>query len=185
MDVATDPLWRDFWRVAERRSEPPRVGAIGRTYDELFEAARARRATGLVPQSVAHAQAWPHLAFVEVRNVPASTLAIAWRSDDHQPAVHNFVNLATDFSTLSPSAPTIHPAPTLPSPGGHPPTSACAAVLRGAASRPAGTQRGTAHALPSRWDQSRGPPARGALRRTDRTTAHPRPGLVSSWRIGG
>jgi DNA-binding transcriptional LysR family regulator len=112
MDVATDPLWRDFWRVAERRSEPPTVGAVGRTYDELFEAARARRATGLVPESVARAQPWPHLVFVEVRDITPSTFAIAWRSDDHRPAVHNFVNLATDFSTLSPSAPTADPAPT-------------------------------------------------------------------------
>jgi DNA-binding transcriptional LysR family regulator len=111
MDVATDPLWCDFWRVAERRSEAPKVGAICRTRDELFEAARARRATGLVPQSVARAQAWPHLAFVEVPDIPPSTLAIAWRSDNHQPAVRNFVNLATEFATPSPSAPTVQPAP--------------------------------------------------------------------------
>ena len=112
MDVATDPLWCDFWRVAERRSGAPTVGATCRTRDELFEAARARRATGLVPQSVARAQAWPHLAFVEVRDIAPSTIAIAWRSDNHHPAVHNIVNLATDFSTLLPSAQTIHPAAT-------------------------------------------------------------------------
>jgi DNA-binding transcriptional LysR family regulator len=114
MHVATDPLWCDFWRVAERRSEPPRVGAVCRTRDELFEAARARRAIGLVPQSVARAQAWPDLAFVEVRDIPPSTLAIAWRSANDQPAVRNFVNLATEFSTLSRSTPTIHPAPRSP-----------------------------------------------------------------------
>jgi DNA-binding transcriptional LysR family regulator len=111
MDVVTDPLWCDFWRVADRRTKAPTVGAICRTRDELFEAARARRAIGLVPQSVARAQAWPHLAFVEVRDIAPSTLAIAWRSDNHQPAVRNFVNLASELSTPSTSAPTIHPAP--------------------------------------------------------------------------
>jgi DNA-binding transcriptional LysR family regulator len=112
MAAATDARWCDFWSVAELRSEPLKVGAVCRTRDELFEAARARRATGLVPEAVARAQAWPYLAFVEVRDIAPSTLAIAWRSDNHRPAVQNFVNLATDFSTLSPSAPTIHPAPT-------------------------------------------------------------------------
>jgi DNA-binding transcriptional LysR family regulator len=109
--VATDSVWCDFWRVAEQRSEPPEIGAVCRTRDELFEAARARRATGLVPRSVARAQAWPDLTFVEVRDIPPSTLAIAWRSDNDEPAVRNFVNLATEFSTLSRSAATIHPAP--------------------------------------------------------------------------
>lgn len=99
MAVATDPLWCDFWQVAELRSEPVKVGAICRTRDELFEAARARTATGLVPESVARAQAWPLLKFVEVRDVVPSTLAIAWRSDNHLAAVDNFVNLATEFST--------------------------------------------------------------------------------------
>jgi DNA-binding transcriptional LysR family regulator len=111
MGVATDPLWCDFWLVAERRSEAPTLGAICRTRDELFEAARARRATGLVPRAVARPQAWPHLAFVEVRDIPHSTFAIAWRSDTTQPAVRNFVNLATEFSTPPPSAPMIHQEP--------------------------------------------------------------------------
>jgi hypothetical protein len=53
-------------------------------------------ASGLVPRSVARAQAWPQLAFVEVRDIAPSTLAIAWRSDNRQLAVDNFVNVATD-----------------------------------------------------------------------------------------
>ena len=101
MDVATDPLWCDFWTVAERRSEPRRVGAICRTCDELFEAARAGTATGLVPESVARAHSWSWLAFVEVRDIAPSTLAIAWRSDSRQPAVGSFVKLATDLTTAS------------------------------------------------------------------------------------
>jgi DNA-binding transcriptional LysR family regulator len=103
MDAPTDPLWRDFWQVAERRSEPPRIGAVCRTCQELFEAARAGRATGLIPESVARAQAWPQLSIVEVRDIAPVKLAIAWRPDNDQLAVRNFVNLTTGFSMLTTS----------------------------------------------------------------------------------
>jgi DNA-binding transcriptional LysR family regulator len=110
IDLDTDPIWWDFWRVAELRSEPPRIGAICRSCEELLEAARAGTATGLVGESVARAQSWPQLAFVEVRDIPPATLAIAWRSDDFPSAVRNFVALAIDLSTPSPSAPSAQPA---------------------------------------------------------------------------
>lgn len=99
MDVVTDPLWCDYWRVAERRSEPLTVGAICRTLDDLLEAARAGTALGLVPESVARAQSWSHLAFVEVRDIEPSTVAIAWRSDNRHATVRNFVELVTELST--------------------------------------------------------------------------------------
>jgi DNA-binding transcriptional LysR family regulator len=111
-EIATDPLWWDFWRVAELRSAPPRVGAICRTCNELLEAARAGTATGLVGESVARGQSWAQLAFVEVRDIAPSALAIAWRSDSRQVAVRNFVDLATDLSTPSPSGPPAQPAAT-------------------------------------------------------------------------
>jgi hypothetical protein len=56
-----------------------------------------------VPASIARAQPWPGLAFIEVTDVPPSSIAIAWRAD-HQPAtVRNFVALATDLATTAPS----------------------------------------------------------------------------------
>jgi DNA-binding transcriptional LysR family regulator len=110
IDIATDPLWWDFWRVAELRSRPPRIGAICRSCEELLEAARAGTATGLVGESVARAQSWPELAFVEVRDIAPSTVAIAWRSDVRQPAVRNFIDLAVDLSMPSPSGPSVQPA---------------------------------------------------------------------------
>ena len=110
IDIDTDPVWWDFWRVAERRSGAPRIGATCRSCAELLEAARAGKATGLVGESVARAQSWPQLAFVEVRDIPPATLAIAWRSDSLEPTVRNFVTLATDFSTLLLSGPRNQPA---------------------------------------------------------------------------
>jgi hypothetical protein len=47
-----------------------------------------------------------------VRDIAPSTLAIAWRSESRQLAVRNFVDLATDLSTPSPSGPPAQPAAT-------------------------------------------------------------------------
>jgi DNA-binding transcriptional LysR family regulator len=94
--VDSDPAWCAFWRVSERRSEPPRFGASGRTLDDLLEAARAARAVGLVPASVAHSHKWPGLAFVEVTDVPPSNVAIAWRADRRTALIDSFIALATE-----------------------------------------------------------------------------------------
>lgn len=107
MYVPTDPVWCAFWQVRERRSEPPNFGATCHNCSDLFEAARAGTAIGLVSESAARAQAWPQLAFVEVHDIAPSTVAICWRSDNQELAVRNFVNLASDFPTDSPPGPSI------------------------------------------------------------------------------
>jgi DNA-binding transcriptional LysR family regulator len=102
MDVETDPVWCDFWQVMERRAGPPVIGAICRTLDDLFEAARSGTATGLVPESIAVTQSWPNLAFVAVSDIAPSTVAVAWRTDEANPLVSNFVALAKDVASFSP-----------------------------------------------------------------------------------
>jgi DNA-binding transcriptional LysR family regulator len=102
MDVETDPLWCDFWQVNERRARPPVIGAMCRTLDDLFEAARAGAAMGLVPESIAQTQSWPNLAFVVVRDIAPSTVAVAWHTDDASPLVANFVELAKEVASLPP-----------------------------------------------------------------------------------
>jgi DNA-binding transcriptional LysR family regulator len=102
MDIETDPLWCDFWKVKERRARPPVIGAMCRTLDDLFEAARVGRAMGLVPESIAQTQSWPHLAFVAVRDIPPSNVAVAWHTNDARPLVANFVELAKDAANLPP-----------------------------------------------------------------------------------
>ena len=62
-----------------------------------MEAARDGRAIGLVPASIAHSQQWPALTFVEVTDIPASEIAIAWRADSASEAVHTFVALADEI----------------------------------------------------------------------------------------
>jgi DNA-binding transcriptional LysR family regulator len=100
MDVETDPLWCDFWQVKERRTRPPVIGAMCRTLDDLFEAARAGTAIGLVPESIASTQSWPKLAFVAVRDIAPSIVAVAWHTDDTRAFVANFVELAKEVASL-------------------------------------------------------------------------------------
>jgi DNA-binding transcriptional LysR family regulator len=93
MDVETDQIWCDFWQVKELRSEPVPIGAVCRTLDDLFEAARAGTAIGLVPESTARSP-WPLLAFVRVCDIAPSTIAVAWHHDDRTVIVRRFVDMA-------------------------------------------------------------------------------------------
>jgi DNA-binding transcriptional LysR family regulator len=95
--VGSDPVWCDFWRVTDRRATPPRFGAHGRTLDDLLEAARAGRAIGLVPASVANSQKWPGLAFIEVTDLPPSDIAVAWRANGRSELVDEFIAMATEL----------------------------------------------------------------------------------------
>ena len=91
MDTDTDPVWCAFWTAAEHRTRPPRIGAVCRSLDELFEAARVGRACGMVPESVARSRAWPGLAFVRVADVEPSIAAVACRPGESRQAVRNFL----------------------------------------------------------------------------------------------
>src|SRR5262249_991763 len=68
------------------------------TLDDLFEAARAGTATGLVPESIARTQSWPNLVFVAVQDIAPSTVAVGWRTDGASLPVADFVELAKEVS---------------------------------------------------------------------------------------
>jgi DNA-binding transcriptional LysR family regulator len=93
----SDRVWSDFWRVAERRTRPSPVGPFCSGFDDLFEAARSLRGTGLVPESIAAAQSWPGLCFVPVADLPLSAVVVAWRDGDERPIVASFVDLAAEL----------------------------------------------------------------------------------------
>jgi hypothetical protein len=102
-------------RLLARRRASHRTAEGRRDLPELQRAVRGRESgdgNRFVPQSIARAQQWPELVFVEVRDIAPSTLAIAWRSDHRPLAVRNFVALAAEFSTLLPAGPSIQPAAT-------------------------------------------------------------------------
>ncbi|MCK9877024.1 LysR family transcriptional regulator [Frankia sp. Ag45/Mut15] len=101
--VGSDPIWCAFWRVNERRGRPARLGAQGHTLDDLLEAARSGQAVGLVPASIARAQRWPGLTFVEVTDIPAADVAIAWNANVPLPSpARDFLDLATTLTAAQP-----------------------------------------------------------------------------------
>ncbi|EFC85119.1 LysR family transcriptional regulator [Parafrankia sp. EUN1f] len=101
--AASDHVWCAFWRVNERRTRPPRFGARGHTLDDLLDAARAGWAVGLVPASIAGAQRWPGLAFVEVADIPGSDVAVAWNPAALPAPARHFIDLAKTFAVDWPS----------------------------------------------------------------------------------
>ncbi len=103
IDIAgSDPVWCAFWRVSERRTRPPRIGARGDTLDDLLDAARSGLAVGLVPASIAHAQRWPGLAFVEVADIAGSDVAIAWNAAGLTASARDFIALAATVAADRP-----------------------------------------------------------------------------------
>jgi DNA-binding transcriptional LysR family regulator len=94
----SDPVWCAFWRLTALRSQPLRVGASGQGLEDLLEAARTRQAIGVVAESVARAQPWPHLTFVKVADIPPSDVALAWRSGERLPPVSQFIATAQQIA---------------------------------------------------------------------------------------
>jgi DNA-binding transcriptional LysR family regulator len=100
----TDRVWSNFWRESDRRTRRSPDGPLCANFDEMFEAARSLRGTGLVPESVALAQPWPGLCFIPVRGLPLSSVVVAWRDDNERPPVANFIEIASEFALHSPAA---------------------------------------------------------------------------------
>jgi len=87
--------WRDFWLATDvRDGHPAAVGAEVATVDECFEAILAERGAAFTQASTKRFYGRPGLAFVPVRDLPPSTLSVAWRKDAAGPLVHDFVKTA-------------------------------------------------------------------------------------------
>jgi DNA-binding transcriptional LysR family regulator len=87
--------WRDFWLATDvRDGRPVQLGAEVTTVDECFEAILARRGMAFTQASTQRFYDRPGLAFIPVRELSASSLSIAWRTDMDAPVVHRFVETA-------------------------------------------------------------------------------------------
>ncbi|WP_416566289.1 LysR family transcriptional regulator [Nocardia testacea] len=93
--TTSDPHSHQFWTVSAQRTRPIPNGPLCLSQEELFEAARTHRAVGLVPESVANALHWPGLVFVQVCDVPPSTVAVAVPASSQTPQA------ASDFAELA------------------------------------------------------------------------------------
>ncbi|MFI2285706.1 LysR family transcriptional regulator [Nocardia beijingensis] len=94
--TTNDPLSHQFWSVSAQRTRPIPNGPLCLSQEELFEAARTHRAVGLVPASVATAHHWPGLVFVQVRDVPPSTIAVATPASSPTRQALDFLELALE-----------------------------------------------------------------------------------------
>jgi len=99
MDVPTDPQWCHFWSGAAYRREPVPRGALCLSQDDLFEAARAHRAIGLVPASVARAQIWPGLVFARVRDITPSVVSVATPAHGGKPQATALAAMAQELAS--------------------------------------------------------------------------------------
>ena len=101
--VAADgcsPLrWRDEWLLSPRPGgDVPVIGAVAQTIEEWREHIAAGRGISLCPASSELFSARPGIVFVPAKDVPPTTLCVAWRADDTRPAVLSFVKLAASIA---------------------------------------------------------------------------------------
>jgi len=95
-DGCEPAAWRDSWLIDPRPSgERPVIGAVARTIDEWREYAAAGRGISLCPASAETHYARPDLAFVPSAGTPPTELCLAWRANDTNPIVAQFIEVIT------------------------------------------------------------------------------------------
>lgn len=92
---------RDYWLAVDERppDRPPTVAAEAANAEEVFELIAAGVGVALLAAGNAAIYRRPGVCSVPVRGLQPSRLAIAHRSDDRRPAVHDLVAAATAAAT--------------------------------------------------------------------------------------
>ena len=91
LPASAGPL-RDFWlATAERAGRPPSLVAEVASADETFEIVSSGRALTLLAKGNAIVYSRPGIVCIPVNGLSPANLAVAWRRNDHRPAVHTFV----------------------------------------------------------------------------------------------
>jgi DNA-binding transcriptional LysR family regulator len=84
---------RDFWLgTAHRGGRPARIAAEVRTVDEVHEALLDRPSVVLLAEGNAGTLAHDGVVVRPLTGLPPCTLVLAWRADDHRPAVRHYVD---------------------------------------------------------------------------------------------
>jgi DNA-binding transcriptional LysR family regulator len=95
-DGCAPAAFRDDWLIVPRPGgDVPVIGAVARTIEEWREHIAAGRGISLCPASSEAFSARPDIVFMPARDVPVTSLCVAWRADDLRPAVVSFVKVAT------------------------------------------------------------------------------------------
>jgi DNA-binding transcriptional LysR family regulator len=93
--------WRDFWLATEvRDAHPVQLGAEVTSVDECFEAILSGRGMAFTQASTQRFYDRPGLAFVAVKGLPPSPLAIAWRREMNTPLLHDFIDTARTLAAF-------------------------------------------------------------------------------------
>ena len=95
VDGCAAPAFRDDWLIVPRPGgDVPVIGAVAQTIEEWREHVAAGHGISLCPASAEAFSARPGIVFVPARDVPPTSLCVAWRADDLRPAVLGFVKVA-------------------------------------------------------------------------------------------
>jgi DNA-binding transcriptional LysR family regulator len=101
-DGCEPAAWRDEWLVSPRPGgDVPVIGAVARTIEEWREHIVAGHGLSLCPASAETHSARPGIAFVPGKDVPLTTLCVAWRATDDRPVVRSFVEFVTGVAGTS------------------------------------------------------------------------------------
>lgn len=93
---------RDFWlAVSEREGSPPRVAAEVTGADEAFEVISSGAAVKLLAEGNAVVYSRPGIVCIPVSGLEPARLAVAWRRDDHRPAVEAFVSACREAAQIT------------------------------------------------------------------------------------
>ena len=97
---------RDYWLAIDRRDgRRPNIGAVITSSDETYEALVDRRGICLVAAGNAPSLTRGGVIARPLSGVPACTLALAWRRDDHNPLIRTYAEAAAKVAGLSVGAP--------------------------------------------------------------------------------
>jgi DNA-binding transcriptional LysR family regulator len=92
-----DPLWLDFWTLADRRDgRPIRYGGRITRFDDYLRGIRSGLAIGLVPGTTGeqYSRSYPDLVFLPVSDIAPCSLGVAWRAHQEGPLVSALVEIA-------------------------------------------------------------------------------------------
>jgi DNA-binding transcriptional LysR family regulator len=102
--------WRNFWLAVDSRGpHDVQLGAQVGSVDECFEAILAGRGVAFTQASTQRFYQRPGLAFVPVKDIPHSPLAIAWRNDVDARPVQQFVDTARNLAAMDYVPTTVSP----------------------------------------------------------------------------
>ncbi|WP_065965660.1 LysR family transcriptional regulator [Streptomyces sparsogenes] len=88
---------RDYWLALEERAgHPVRIGSVVSNADETFEAVEEGSGVVLLAAGNAAIYRRPGVVTLPVGGLSPSRLALAWRPDDHRPAVRDFIDAFLD-----------------------------------------------------------------------------------------